>query len=219
MKNFFKLQMLLGVFVSVLIAMNVLGIKIISIFGISASAGIFMVPFAFLIADVVAEVYGKKEAKAFVWVGLVALTSFFVLSFLCVHLTSHPRFTLGEQYDAVFSFSFRTMLASIFAFLLSQFNDIWTFEFLKKKTQGKMLWLRNNISTWTAQLIDTLLFMFIALYAITPQFDALFVLQLTWPYYLFKVLFAILETPFVYIGAKWLRGGEKIEEVNTHGVA
>ncbi len=203
--SFFKLQILLGLFVSMLIAMNILGIKIISIFGISASVGIFMVPLAFLISDVVAEVYGKKQAQTFVWSGLIALVVFFIFTWVCVQLPPHARFTSDASYREVFSMSFRIMAASVIAFLLSQLHDIWAFEFWKRVTKGRMLWFRNNASTLAAQAIDTLIFMFIAFYGITPKFDVLFVLQLTWPYYLFKTFFAALDTPLVYIGARWLR--------------
>jgi uncharacterized integral membrane protein (TIGR00697 family) len=89
--------------------------------------------------------------------------------------------------------------------MISQYHDIITFEFLKKKTNGKALWLRNNLSTMASQLIDTILFMFIAFYKIAPQFNFSFVLQLCIPYYLFKILFALIDTPFVYIGVKWLK--------------
>jgi queuosine precursor transporter len=53
--------------------------------------------------------------------------------------------------------------------------------------------------------------MFIAFYKITPQFDSAFIIQLAIPYYVFKIIFAVIDTPFVYLGVRWLRG-EKPQE-------
>ncbi|MFA5318721.1 MAG: queuosine precursor transporter [Patescibacteria group bacterium] len=75
----------------------------------------------------------------------------------------------------------------------------------QEKIGGKWLWLRNNASTIISQFIDTNVFMFIAFYNLTPKFTAAFVFSLVIPYYLFKVLFALLDTPFVYLGVKWLK--------------
>jgi len=94
------------------------------------------------------------------------------------------------------------------AFTLSQTHDIWAFNFWKQKTKGRFLWLRNNLSTIVSQFIDSTIFMFIAFYAITPKFTVGFIFSLIIPYWLFKIAFAILDTPLVYAGVKWLREKE-----------
>lgn len=205
MKFTLKSQMLLALFVGLLIAMNTLGIKIVEFFGASVSVGIFLMPLTFLITDIVAEVYGRKVAQQFLIAGLSTLAVFFAFAWIFVGLEPHERFTIDDSYVAVFQSSLRIMAASMVAFLLSQTHDIWVFEFWRKKTRGKHLWLRNNASTIVSQAIDTLLFMFIAFYGISPQFTAAFVLQLAWSYYLFKIIFALMDTPLVYAGARWLK--------------
>ena len=104
--------------------------------------------------------------------------------------------------------SFRIFIASIAAFLISQLHDIWAFNFWKQKTRGKHLWLRNNLSTIVSQLIDTTLFMFIAFYAVSPQFTIAYTFSLVIPYWILKVVFALFDTPFVYLGVWWLRKNE-----------
>ena len=66
-----------------------------------------------------------------------------------------------------------------------------------------------NLSTIVSQLIDTFVFMMIAFYQLTPKFTFIFIIHLIIPYYLFKILFAIIDTPFVYLGVNWLK---KVEE-------
>jgi len=201
-----KLSFLLGLFVALMIGMNLLGGKITELFGVSVSVAIFMVPITFLITDIVAEVYGKKFSQRFVYIGVAVLVIMMLFVLLSVALPAHERYSYNAEYVTIFGSSLRIMVASILAFFLSQIHDVWAFEFLKKKTGGRFLWLRNNISTIVSQAIDSLAFMFIAFYQVAPQFTALFVLELAIPYYLFKILFAVLDTPFVYLGVKWLRG-------------
>lgn len=212
MSQSLKLNLLLGLFVGMLIGANLLGGKIVSLFGISVSVGIFMVPIMFLVTDIIAEVHGRKMARQFVIVGIIVLIVILAFTALFTTLTPHERYAFNEEYQTIFGASLRMMIASIAAFLLSQIHDIWAFEFWKKKTGGRFLWLRNNLSTIVSQAIDTLVFMFIAFYQITPQFDALFILELALPYYLLKITFAALDTPFVYAGVRWLRREENADK-------
>lgn len=200
-------MVLLSVFVGLLIGMNLLGGKIVSLLGISVSVGIFMVPLTFLITDIVAEVYGKKTVQWFIYGGVIALLMTLVYIWIFVQLEPHTRYTFNEEYKTIFGLSTRIIIASIVAFIISQLHDIFAFEYWKKKTHGKMLWLRNNLSTVVSQMLDTLIFMFIAFYQIAPKFTAAFIISLAIPYYLFKVTFAVLDTPFVYLGVKWLKKG------------
>jgi uncharacterized integral membrane protein (TIGR00697 family) len=200
-----KLSFLLGLFVSLIIGMNLLGGKVTELFGISVSVAIFMVPVTFLITDIVAEVHGKKMSRRFVYIGMVSIVVMLGYTALSVALPAHERYAFNEEYITIFGSSLRIMVASVVAFFLSQLHDVWAFEFLKKRTGGKFLWLRNNLSTMVSQAIDSLVFMFIAFYQVAPQFTALFVIELAIPYYLFKILFAALDTPFVYLGVRWLR--------------
>jgi len=209
MNNNFRLQILLSIFIALLVGMNLLWGKLISIFGVPASVGIFMVPLTFLITDIVADVYGKKEVQKFIylWVGILAMI--FLYSALFVILEPNARYGSNEAYTTIFGWSLRIIIASIVAFFLWQLHDIFVFEKVKKLTKGKHLWLRNNISTMWSQLVDSTVFMFIAFYAITPKFTVGFIISLIIPYYIFKVVMALVDTPFVYMWVKWLKNGER----------
>lgn len=209
MKMNLRVLTLMGVFVGLLIGMNLLGGKIVTLLGVSVSVGIFMVPATFLITDIIEEVYGRKVAKQFVIVGVITLVMLFLFTALFVALPPHARFAeMNDAYSSIFGASLRIMVASLTAFFIAQMHDLWAFEFWKKKTGGKKLWLRNNLSTGVSQAIDTLLFMFIAFYQITPKFTVGFIISLAIPYYLFKLAFAVLDTPLVYLGVKWLKNAE-----------
>ncbi len=202
-----KLQVLLGLFVALLILMNTLGSKLTTIFGVSVSVAIFMTPLTFLITDIVGEVEGKRVAKRFVWIGFFMLIVTLLFTLFSVHVAPAERFLeLNESYVNVFALSARFTFASMIAILLSQLHDVWSFDAIKHATHGKWLWLRNTGSTALSQAIDTLLFMFLAFYQVTPAYTVGFILSLALPYYAFKMAFAILDTPLVYLGVAWLKG-------------
>ena len=205
MKSEFKLTLLSAIFIAGLISANTLGSKITTLFGVAVSVGIFAYPLTFLMTDAIAEVYGKKKAKQLVWAALIAQALVMVLTFVSVKLPPASRYHLNTEYVAVFSGSLRMIVASLIAFIASQTYDIWAFEFFKRKTKGTKLWLRNNLSTMTSQIIDTLLFMFIAFYGINDKFTVIFILQLSFTYWLFKITLAAIDTPFVYLLVRWLR--------------
>ncbi len=205
MKLDVKTSILLGIFVALLILANLLGSKVISIFGLIASVGIFVYPVTFLITDIVAEVHGRRLSLLFVYVGFIALLVTLVYTFIGIYYPPASIYTNNDAYRTVFSNSLRVVIASLTAFLISQTHDIWAFHFWKKKTNGKHLWIRNNLSTIVSQFIDTVIFMFIAFYQVAPQFTALRVWYMIVPYWLIKVGFALADTPFVYLGVKWLK--------------
>ena len=200
-----KTNILLGLFVAALIAANFMGTKIAHVF-VDFSVGIFAYPITFLVTDIIEEVHGKKKARNLILIGFISLLFVLLITALAVMLPSATRDFFPDAYNKIFGISLRIMIASMVAFLISQIHDVWAFNFWKQKTKGKYLWLRNNLSTIVSQFIDTVIFMFIAFYAITPKHDAAYIFVLIIPYWLLKIAVAIFDTPFIYAGVWWLRG-------------
>jgi len=200
-----KIIFLQAIFVAAMILANLTGSKIINIFNINVSVAIWLLPILFLITDILTEVKGKKFVVDMIWVTTIILVLTLIFIQITVHLQPAERYSSNEAYATIFQNSSRMIIASIIAFILAQFHDIWAFDFWKRKTNGKHLWLRNNFSTFVSQFIDTTVFMFIAFYHMTPKFDVAFVWQLIVPYYLLKLIMALLDTPFAYLGVRWLK--------------
>jgi uncharacterized integral membrane protein (TIGR00697 family) len=200
-----KTSILFALFVTALIAANLLGTKITTLAGISVSVGIFAYPITFLITDMIEEVHGKEKAQHLIMAGFVSLLALLALVFISVNLPPASRYDFNSEYKLIFTSTMRITIASLTAFIIAQSHDVWAFNVIKQKTHGKFLWLRNNASTMVSQLIDTTLFMFIAFYHMTPKFTAAFVFSLIVPYYFVKLLVAFADTPFVYAGVRWLR--------------
>ena len=96
----------------------------------------------------------------------------------------------------------RIVFASLVAYFISQTHDVWSFHFWKKKTNGKHLWWRNNVSTITSQIIDTVVFIGVAFWGVLPG-SVLIGMMLS--QYAIKVGIALADTPFCYLLVRWLK--------------
>ena len=199
-----KEMFLFALYSTSMVLVNTIGSKIITLFGVRVSVGIFFMPVLFLVTDVVGEVKGHKDAALFVRMSIIMLALLFVMTGISVKIAPHPTWDLQEQYQQVFGMSMRMSLASLASFAVSQNIDIRIFMLFKKLSKGKNLWLRNNLSTMVSQFVDAVIFMFIAFYHLTPKFTVAYVFSLIIPYWIFKVIFALIDTPFCYLGVKWL---------------
>ena len=180
--------------------MLVLFSKYRSIFGnqlFELSVGILPYPITFLITDLISEIYGKKKANQVVIAGIFA--SFFSMGILWM-ANVVPAIENSPVDDAtfqkVFALSPVAVLASMMAYLSAQFVDIRFYHFWKKLTQGRMLWLRNNFSTFSSQLIDTVAVISLLCLFGVLEWNLFWGLVLSG--FLFKIIIAALDTPFLY---------------------
>ena len=168
------------------------------------SVGILPYPVTFLITDIISEVYGKKKANLVVTTGIFA--SFF--SLLIVYASDAVPATTWSPinnaiFDKVFGATAIAVFASMVAYLLAQYIDIQIFHFWKRLTKGKHLWLRNNFSTFLSQFVDTFSVLFLLCSFGKIDWELFGGLLLSG--FLFKVLIAVLDTPFLYAAVYGLR--------------
>ena len=178
--------------------------------------GILPYPITFLITDLISEIYGKKRANDIVIVGIFAS----LFSLLIIYTASNvPATTWSYVDDTMFNEVFGNTSLAVFAsmatYLFAQFVDIQIYHFWKRVTKGKHLWLRNNFSTWFSQFIDTLTI--VTLLCSFGIIDWINFPGLLISGFSFKVLVAMLDTPFLYLGVYLFRKRFKLkvnEEIN-----
>lgn len=168
------------------------------------SVGILPYPITFLITDIISEVYGKKKANQVVTTGIFA--SFF--SMLIVYTANAVPATdwspvNNTLFTKVFGATAVAVLASMMAYLLAQYIDIHIFHFWKRVTKGKHLWLRNNFSTFSSQFVDTFTVLF--LLCSFGKIEWSLFGALLFSGFIFKVVVAAFDTPFLYLSVYLLR--------------
>lgn len=166
-------------------------------FTFELSVGIIPYPATFLITDLISEVFGRKRANRVVVAGLIAT----VFVFLIVLLSNWAPATAwspvsDDQFIHVFGLTGVAVTASMIAYLLAQFVDIRIFHFWKELTRGRHLWLRNNFSTMTSQLVDTAAVLGLLCIFGAIEWSLFWMLLLNG--FLFKVLIALFDTPLFY---------------------
>lgn len=178
-------------FASVL--MNIETIKVVEVFGLSVSLGTILYASNFLVTDILNEHYGGKEARKAVWSGFAVIVAFCIMSQICVAYIPSPQDIAHESLAAVLGFAPRICAASLFAYLVSNTLDTYTYEWLAGKTTH--LWIKNNLSTITSQMVDSFLFNIAAFVGIFP-FKVVMELAITT--LIIKGIIAVCDTPFAY---------------------
>ncbi|MAR44127.1 MAG: hypothetical protein CMC48_08655 [Flavobacteriaceae bacterium] len=204
-----KLYLFLGsIFITALVVSNLIFQKFFSwhpfnfeVFGIKLfelSVGVLPYPITFLITDIISEIFGKRKANQVVVMGIVSSIFSIGLLLLGNVLPANSSSPINDEtFNLVFSASPLAVLASMSAYLIAQFLDIRIYHFWKQLTKGKYLWLRNNFSTFSSQIIDST-----TVIALLCFFDILawdLFLGLVLSSIIFKISVAIIDTPLLYL--------------------
>lgn len=205
---------LAGLFIAALVACNLIIQKFfsweVSFFGWSytfqLSVGILPYPLTFLVTDILSEIYGKDRASKVVTAGLIASVFVLGLIFVADAVTAAPWSPVDDAtFHSVFGLSWLAITASMAAYLVAQYLDIRFFAFWRRLTRGRHLWLRNNASTFTSQVLDTALINGLLVIMGSPGLTWARFPQLFWNGVLFKWIVALADTPLFYAAVFYLR--------------
>jgi uncharacterized integral membrane protein (TIGR00697 family) len=202
--SFKKLLIALSLYLTSLFAANTLGLKIMPfIFGTHLSVAVFSFPIVFIMTDIVGEVYGEKIAKFFVLAGFLSTALFILYSLVSIAM---PWAQAGEwareDYNTIFGVTARISIASLLAFLIAEYQDIFAFFFFKKIFGEKLFWLRSFLSNLWSQLLDTVIFTLVAFLGVYSV-STLVSIILSW--WLYKVVMGLCYTPLSYLGIYLLK--------------
>ncbi|MBR5713214.1 MAG: queuosine precursor transporter [Clostridia bacterium] len=180
---------------------NIAVCKNVDIFGVATTAGNVLYASTFLVTDILSEKYGRKDATKAVAYSFSIMILWMLGTQLILWFTPNANDYINESLKVVFGLVPRITVASLMGFVCSQNIDVFLYHFIWKRTgSGKSkLWLRNNGSTLTSQLIDTVIFTFTAFWGVYPNDVFVSILLTT---YLFKAAVALMDTPFMYIARR-----------------
>lgn len=185
----------------------------IPIFGIEQSmdltAGVLPWPIVFIMTDIINEYYGKKGVRTFTYIAVALISYAFVIIYSVISLSpadwwemTHPKD--GSTYDTqkafatIFGQGLNIIVASLTAFVIAQFVDVFSFHLMKKKTGDRLLWLRATGSTLISQIIDSFIVLYVAFY-LGGNWTMQQVLSVGANNYIYKFVVAIALTPLLYV--------------------
>lgn len=197
-KLFGKTGVIVWVAIATILA-NIITAKNATLFGLSTAIGTIMFASTFLATDILNECYSKKDAKKAVYIGLASNIVLIVATQIALRYIPSSVDYANESMKTLFSLNLRISIASAVMYFISNMLDVFLFDKIKKKTNGKLLWLRNNVSTILCNCLENFFFIFLAFYKI---YDIKTILIIAGSTSIIELIVAICDTPFLYLAKK-----------------
>ena len=156
------------VFCVCLICSNLLEVKMISLGGITATAGLIVFPISYIINDCIAEVWGYRKARLIIWLGFLMNLMAVIFIQIAIILPSAPFWDGQKSFETVFSSTPRILLASFIAFLVGSFLNAYVMSKMKLASGGKNFSLRAITSTLVGESADSMIFFPVAFGGLMP---------------------------------------------------
>ncbi len=196
------------------IAANIQVLKTVNFFYSPEPVALGTVLFAstFLCTDILSEHFDKKKAKTNVLVGFSSFIFMTIIMLFTIGLRPSESDWSQDSLTTVFSPMTRFFIASMIAYFISQYFDIWFYGVLKKISINKNLWLRNNLSTILSSLIDNTIFSILAWIILNPDPQTLYNVIMIYIFgtYLIRIFIALLDTPIIYLSKYFI--SQKLNE-------
>lgn len=200
-------MILTTLFVISIVIANVVGARVITTgisvgnILISTSGGAITYAVTFLCTDVISELWGKAKARSIIKYGFIGQ----IFATLCIIITGYfPAVDAGMDaaYQTLLGQNYMFVLGSLSAYYASQSWDVFIFHKIKSKSV-KHKWIRNNVSTMTSQMIDTVVYASISFGIGMKWFftDGMMIpfVGLLIGQYLLKAFLAAIDTPVFYL--------------------
>src|ERR1700691_5926470 len=170
-------------------------------------AGVLFFPISYIFGDILTEVYGSGRDRRVVWAVFGALAFASLMAAVVVHLPpSAPSRATQASVEAIFRNTPRIVLASITAFLCGTFVNSYVLAKMKIWSEGRWLWTRIVGSTLCGELVDSVIFYFVAFYGRMPGGHLTLIM---FTQYALKSGWEIVATPLTYRVVAFLKKAEQ----------
>lgn len=197
-KLFGKTGVIVWVAIATILA-NIITAKNAMIFGLSTAIGTIMFASTFLATDILNECYTKKDAKKAVYVGLISNVVLILSTQIALRYIPSSIDYANDSMQVLFGLNLRIAISSAVMYFISNMLDVILFDKIRQKTNGKMLWLRNNVSTILCNCLENFFFIGLAFYGI---YDLETILIIAGSTSIIEMIVAICDTPFLYLAKK-----------------
>jgi uncharacterized integral membrane protein (TIGR00697 family) len=201
-------DIVIAFFMATLIISNIGSTKIIGIGPFVFDGGTILFPLAYVLGDVLTEIYGLRRARRTIWIGFgVLVLMVTTLGIIQILPTTSAGGTQAAAYAEVAGFVPRIVLASITAYVIGEFINTTILARLKVRTQGRIYWLRSLGASSIGELVDTLIFSTIAFIGTMPSNDFV---KLLGTVYGLKLVFELVAVGFSSYVVRWLKRNETV---------
>lgn len=190
-----RIMLFTTLFITGIVVSNVIASKVVKIGLFLFPASIISYTFTFILSNIVSDVIDKRHSKYLIFMGFLAqaTASGLILLGLFMPAASIER---GEAYRLVLGTNWRFTLASLLAYGTSQVINHYIFN----KGFFKNALTANLFSVGIAQLLDTIVFTYVAFLGIYPNLWSMILSQ-----YVIKVIIVLAMNP-VFLITKKLKG-------------
>lgn len=205
---------IVALFIAVLLTSNIASTKLFGIWGtnIIIDGGTILFPLAYILGDVITEVYGFRKAKLVILCGLMSMLLMSLTLYAVQLLPPAAGWGGQESYETILGVVPRIVIGSLVAYLVGEILNSYILAKMKTKAQGKHLWMRLLGSTAAGALADTVIFSLIAFYGIIPL-NSLIALILS--VYVIKLIVEIVALPLTYRVVRRLKKIEGSDHFDT----
>jgi len=192
-----------------LLISNILATKIILIGPWAAPAGVLIFPIAYIINDVIVEVWGYKKARLIIWSGFAVNLLAALFFTLAIVVPAAPFWQNQSAFSTILGSTPRIIIASLLAYLTGSFLNAFVMSKVKVLMKGKDFSVRAILSTLVGETADSMIFITIA-FAGSMPFNVLIGMIFTQA--CIKTVYEIVILPFTIVVVKWVK---KVEEIDT----
>ncbi len=192
-------------FILCYVVSNLMAVKVVGFFGLFYfDAGTITFPLAYMLGDVLTEIWGYKTAKKTIILAFLCNLFVVICTQIGVWLPSPDYLDpIASAYNTVYSYVPRIVIASLTGFLLGELSNAWIMEKIKRKMNGRHLWVRTIGSSIIGYIFDTVPFVLIAFLGVLSTRDILLMIA---SQYIMKIAIETLfGTPMAYAAVKYLR--------------
>ena len=156
-------------FVTTLLVSNIVSVKIVSVGWLTFDAGTVLFPLAYIVGDIITEVYGYRRTRRLIYSGVAALM-LMTLTFWVVQLLPADSSWAGQAaFESTLGVVWRLAIGSVVALFVGEIMNAYVMGRMKVASRGRGLWRRMVSSSLAGNALDTVIFSTIAFAGTMPM--------------------------------------------------
>ncbi len=195
-------------FVTTLLVSNIVSVKIVSVGWLTFDAGTVLFPLAYIVGDIITEVYGYRRTRRLIYSGVAALTLMTLTFWVVQLLPADSSWTGQAAFESTLGVVWRLAIGSVTALFVGEIMNAYVMGRMKVASRGRGLWRRMIGSSLAGNALDTVIFSTIAFVGTMPM-DSFWQLIVT--VFLIKMVVEIMVSPLTMYLIARVKKHEKLD--------